>query len=60
MFESLWLTWATATGRLRNPTICPPHKDGGISLCTFPKDTENYLAFSLHNPFCIIRYARKL
>ena len=37
-------TGATTTGRLLGPTICLPHKDGGVPLSALPKDTTRKLA----------------
>ena len=43
-FAGLSSDWATTTGRLLGPTICLPHKDGGIPLSALPKDTTAKLA----------------
>ena len=47
-------TKATTTGRLLGPTICVPHKGGGIPLSVLPKDTASKLAdlFSTLSLFC--------
>ena len=52
---------ATTTGRLLGPTICLPHKDSGILLSVFPKDTTNKLAGLFSTPFLFAeRQAGKL
>ena len=45
---------AATTGRLLGPTICLPHKDGGITLRVLPKDTTSKLAdlFATLSLFC--------
>ena len=47
------LAGATTTGRLLGPTICLPHKDGGIPLSVLPKDTSKLAGlFSTLSLFC--------
>ena len=44
---------APTVGRLLGPTICLPHKDGGIPLSIFSKDTTSKLAGLFFTPFLI-------
>ena len=49
-----FVSWAITAGSLLGPTICLPHKDGGIQLSALPKDTTSKLAglFSTLSLFC--------
>ena len=55
------LTGAARTGRLVAPTICLPHKDGGVPLSVLPKAQQASLsACSPHYPYFAKRQAGKL